>query len=115
MRHFPVPLALLFVVGCAATPRPVATPGTPPAPAQARGDLVGLDAAALAARFGAPRLRVLEGSGLKLQFAGESCLIDAYLYPPANGGTARVVHVDARDREGRSVDQAACIAAVGTR
>ena len=31
-----------------------------------------------------------EGDGTKLQFAGPDCVLDAYLYPPAGGGTPRV-------------------------
>ena len=87
------------------------TPGRRPIPvAVERGDLIGLDAAALLTRFGRPRLQVKEGDGTKLQFAGGSCLLDAYLYP--QGGTPRVTHVDTRNRDGRDVPQAACIALI---
>ena len=52
----------------------------------------------------------------KLQFAGKNCVLDAYLYPPAGGkGLVRVTHVDARDRAGRDVDQARCVADIETR
>jgi hypothetical protein len=108
---------MLALAGCAATPRPAPTPARPvvPAPSREFGALIGLDANALAARLGLPRLQVREGNGTKLQFAGGSCLLDAYLYPAPAGGAPRVTHVDTRDREGRSVAQANCITMIETR
>ena len=107
----------LVLAGCAATPRPAPTPARVAVPAAPRefGALIGLDANALAARLGLPRLQVREGNGTKLQFAGGSCLLDAYLYPTPTGGTPRVTHVDTRDREGRNVAQANCITMIETR
>ena len=78
-----------------------------------RGDLIGLDASALATRFGPPRLQVREGDGTKLQFAGGSCFLDAYLYP--SPALPRVTHVDTRNREGRPVAQAECIKMIEAR
>ena len=108
---------LLALAGCAATPKPAPTPTRAVVPAAPRefGALIGLDANALAARFGLPRLQVREGDGTKLQFAGGSCLLDAYLYPAPAGGAPRVTHVDTRDREGRNIDQANCITNIETR
>jgi hypothetical protein len=58
-------------------------------------------------------LQVREGTSLKLQFRGRSCVLDAYLYPPANGsGPLRVLHADARSRSGTDASQAGCIAAL---
>jgi hypothetical protein len=117
MKHiFPL-LALFVVAGCAATPKPVETPARiVPAPAvRERGDLIGLDANALVERFGSPRLQVREGDGTKLQFAAGSCLLDAYLYPGPSGGVPRTAHVDTRSRDGRSMDQAGCIALLDAR
>ena len=107
----------LVLAGCAATPKPAPTPerAVVPAPAREYGALIGLDANALSARFGLPRLQVREGPGTKLQFAGGSCLLDAYLYPAPGGGSPRVSHVDTRGRDGRSVDQANCITMIETR
>jgi hypothetical protein len=108
--------AMLLLAACGATPKPVATATLPPPPAQReRGDLIGLDANELAMRFGAPRLQVREGVGTKLQFAGGACLLDAFLYPGVGGGTPHVLHVDTRSRDGRTVDQAPCIAMIETR
>ena len=56
---------------------------------------------------GQPVLQIREGDGLKLQYRGTRCVLDAYLYP-SGSGPARVTHVDARDREGRSVPSTAC-------
>ena len=61
------------------------------------------------------RLQVREGVGTKLQFAGGACLLDAFLYPGVGGGTPHVLHVDTRSRDGRTVDQAPCIAMIETR
>ena len=107
MRKILTITALLLLGGCGTTP----TPAPNPTPVQVipieRGDLIGLDASALTARFGAPRLQVREGTGNKLQFAGGSCLLDAYLYP--SPALPRVTHVDTRNREGQPVAQAECI------
>lgn len=107
----------LVLAGCAATPKPGPTPARAvvPAPEREYGPLIGLDANALSARFGAPRLQVREGDGTKLQYAANACVLDAYLYPAPGGGTPRVAHVDTRSRDGRAVDQANCITTIETR
>jgi hypothetical protein len=112
MRLLPLSLGLLFIAGCASQPKPAATPATPISVAipRERGDLIGLDANALVARFGTPRLQVREGDGTKLQFTAGSCLLDAYLYPGSGGGAPRVAHVDTRNRDGRPIAQAECLA-----
>jgi len=101
---------VFLLAGCGTTPVPVVTPDRLPVsglPLQ-RGGLIGLDANALATRLGRPRLQVREGDGTKLQFAGGSCLLDAYLYPGGNG-PPRVTHIDTRTRDGRTIAQAECI------
>jgi hypothetical protein len=116
MRFTLLLTAALLLAGCASSPEPVAIPArlpvasTPPE----RGPLIGADASTLATRFGEPRLRVREGDGTKLQFAGGACLLDAYLYP-ASDGVARVTHVDTRNRDGRNVAQAECVAMIERR
>ena len=114
--RFAVPLAAALLLSACATSEPVAIPATVPAakPPPQPGALIGADASTLATRFGTPRLRVREGDGTKLQFAGGTCLIDFYLYP-ASDGVPRVTHIDTRNREGRSVAQAECVAMVERR
>jgi len=111
MRKIPTAAALLLLAGCGTTPTPLVTPIR--AVAAERGDLIGLDASALGARFGRPQLQVREGDGTKLQFAGGTCLLDAYLYP--SPGLPRVTHVNTRNREGRPVAQAECIRMIEAR
>jgi hypothetical protein len=117
MKHiFPL-LALIVLAGCATTPKPVEAPAqvVPATVPRERGDLIGLDANALVERFGSPRLQVREGDGTKLQFAAGACLLDAYLYPATGGGVPRTAHVDTRSRDGRSMEQASCIALLDAR
>ena len=110
-------LGALFTASCATTPAPAPpTPQAvvivPPAPA-VRGELIGLTAGELVQRLGTPALQVREGQGLKLQFRGSSCILDAYLYtPPSGQGVERVAHVDARLRSGADTDQRGCVAAL---
>lgn len=108
------PLSALALAACATTPPAPVKPVAPVIVEQPEsGDLIGLAANELGARFGQPRLQVREGAGTKLQFTTSSCVLDAYLYPPPSGqGLARVTHIDTRNREGRNVDQAICIRAL---
>jgi len=114
MRRF-IPALTLFLAACAA--RPV-TPEPTPAPVaeaprpQGRSSIVGLTASELVGHFGNPALQVREGTSLKLQFRGRSCILDAYLYPSDAGGVQRVTYVDTRVSSGAATDQAACIAAL---
>ncbi|MEO8176560.1 MAG: hypothetical protein ABI626_07860 [Sphingomicrobium sp.] len=120
MRFIPAFVALsvgaLFTASCATTPAPTPPPPpaviVPPAPT-VRGELIGLTAGELVQRLGTPALQVREGAGLKLQFRGSNCIIDAYLYTPASGlGVERVTHVDARLHSGADTDQRGCVAAL---
>ena len=108
-------LALSVVLSACATRQPEAPPQvaqpapiTPPAARQ----LIGLTPQELVGHFGAPALQVREGSSLKLQFRGRTCVLDAYLYPSQNNGTMRVTYVDTRAPTGVDMDQAACISAL---
>ena len=64
-----------------------------------------------AGHFGSPALQVREGTSLKLQFRGQLCVLDAYLYPAQNS-MLRVTYVDTRTKTGADTDQAACISAL---
>lgn len=115
MRHLPL-VAALLLSACASAPRPPAPVPraiVPRAPAAPGADLVGLTAGELIQRFGAPALQVREGAGVKLQFRGPACVLDAFLYPPLQGtGASRVTYSEARLRSGAGVDQRSCIAAL---
>jgi hypothetical protein len=104
----------LILAGCAARPpQPQPVPQIPP-PAepvspQAR-ELRGLTPNQMVSHFGRPALQIREGTSLKLQFRGRTCVLDAYLYPQS--GTYRVAHIDTRSLSGVDIDQAACIFAL---
>lgn len=109
----------LILVGCTGGAKPA------PAPAPVRSGVVrvpqvmqpqglegviGMGAAALTQRFGAPRIDLTEGDARKLQFAGQNCVLDIYLYPSRIGVDPTAAHVDARLRQGgAAVDGGACI------
>jgi hypothetical protein len=90
-------------------------PVRPAPPTQATAGLeavIGRTAAMLTARFGAAALDIREGNARKLQFESASCILDAYLYPPADGREPIVTHIDARLPDGRDMDRASCVAAL---
>jgi len=103
--------SILLLAGCATRPQqqPEAPVTQSPTTRQPRG-VLGMTTAELVGHFGNPALQVREGTSLKLQFRGRSCVLDAYLYPQNN--VLRVTHVDARTLTGVDSDQAACISAL---
>ena len=78
-------------------------------------NVMGKTARTLEAQFGQPDLDIREGTARKLQFAGQVCVLDAYLYPPERGREPVVRYVDARLPDGRDVDRASCAAALTRR
>lgn len=75
--------------------------------------VIGADTAALERQFGRARLNVWEGDARKLQFSGEPCVLDVYLYPPRPGAEPTATYVDARrSSDGLDVDRAACVRAL---
>lgn len=114
-----LPLALsTAVAACAPTvtaPRPAATI---PVPTQRQISTVGLErvmgqtARTLTQSFGAADADVIEGGARKLQFGSRICVLDAYLYPRDGRGEPVVTHVDARQRDGSTIDRASCVAAL---
>ena len=102
-----VSLAFL-AAACARTPEPQASVSTPAKPAGPVSALAGLTANELTTYFGAPRLQVREGPGVKLQWANTTCVLDVYLYP--EGGREKATHIDSRRPSGDSIDQRSCVA-----
>ena len=99
------------------TPAPSARPGgfIPPRVMTMPGleGVIGSNAAALTTVFGTPRLQVREGDAVKLQFNGEACVLDVYLYPLTQGAEPTATYVDARRAsDGLDVDRASCVAAL---
>lgn len=97
---------------------PVKAP--PPAPKrQVQPGLEGVIGAtpdALVRRFGPARLDVYEGDARKLQFVGNACVLDIYLYPPAPGREVEASYVEARRAsDAQDVDDVACVNALGKR
>jgi len=118
-RRLAALLAALAAAGCTATapttaPRP--QPVAAALPSVGLESVIGQNAAALVRSFGPPDADVREGTARKLQFSSAICILDAYLYPPSGGsGEAKVTWVDSRQRDGRSIDRASCVAALARR
>jgi hypothetical protein len=122
MRAFALlPLLALAACGEGEVARPTRMPAPPiPVPSGVSGpstaappasidSIRGQGARTLIARFGTPRIDVQEGPARKLQFAGPACILDIYLYPQG-GREPAATHFDARLRDGRPADPAACVA-----
>jgi len=112
MRRTLTLASILVLAGCATRqqPEPEAPPPVQSPTTREPVGIVGLTAQQLVGHFGNPALQVREGTSLKLQFRGRSCVLDAYLYPQNN--VLRVTHVDTRTLAGYDSDQAACIASL---
>ena len=115
--RFIIPIAAVLLAGCASTPDSEPVRPTSSAPllsnTHEHDNLNGMTQVDLAEHLGTPRAQVREGAGLKLQFAGPNCVLDAYLYPPSSGqGVARVSHTDARNLQGQPSSLKGCIASI---
>ena len=111
-------VVLALFAGCGPVPKPqpiVAAPPPPPIRTMGLERVIGQDAHALVALFGAADQDIWEASAHRLQFAGPICIMDAYLYPPSRGKEPLVTYVDARQVDGRSIDRASCVAALTRR
>ena len=116
MRHI-ILLSVALLAGCATTPEAEPVRPTTSAPllsnVHEHDNLNGMTQVDLTEHLGTPRTQIREGDGMKLQFAGPSCVLDAYLYPPASGsGAPRVSHTDARNLQGAPSSAKACIASI---
>ena len=115
MRKILTLAAALLLAGCATapTPEPEKSAETGPTGPSVPGTLLNMTASELIQKMGQPALQVREGPGVKLQFKGRSCILDAYLYPAPSGGLPeRVTHVDTRLPNGNDTSQQACIASL---
>lgn len=90
--------------------RPATAP--PPLPIAGLERVMGKDAGTLVRLFGEPGLDIREGTARKFQFASATCVLDAYLYPPAPGAVPVVSYVETRTPQGADLDRASCIAAL---
>ena len=75
--------------------------------------VIGARASQLEQAFGPARLDVIEGDARKLQFVGEACVLDVFLYPLAPGAEPTATYVDARRAsDALDVDRVACAKAL---
>ena len=120
-RFAAIALGAALVAGCvpptaeAPPARAVAPPPAPTYSVTGLESVIGQNARALTALFGAPDLDVREGAARKLQFLGPACVLDLYLYPQRAGAEPLVSHVDARLPDGRDMDRSSCVAALSRR
>ncbi len=78
--------------------------------------VIGAGAEQLERKFGKAQLDIWEGDARKLQFSGQPCVIDVYLYPPQRGSAPIATHVEARRAsDGAAVDRAACVRALSNK
>ncbi|MCB2088515.1 MAG: hypothetical protein R3E18_04335 [Sphingomonadaceae bacterium] len=75
--------------------------------------VIGSNADGLQRQFGLARLDVWEGDVRKLQFSGDACVLDIYLYPAQPGAEPQATYLDARRAsDGLDVDRVACVKAL---
>jgi hypothetical protein len=117
MRRYIILYTALLVTACngASRPSPKATIIPPAISASGLDRVLGHTARELVQLFGASDFEQREGPGLKLQFASNVCVLDAYLYPPAPGREPVVRYIDARQITGEDIDRVSCIAALTRR
>lgn len=114
-------LVTAIMSGCA-VPAPT-TPTLSQAPVSASAEristaglesVLGLTEPQLVRKFGTARLDVREANGRKLQFSGNACIMDVYLYAEDSGSEV-ATHIDARRSDGAEVDRASCVRALSQR
>lgn len=104
-----MPALTLILSACGPTGGAVAPEvGFTPATRPQAGVLVGMDARALQRQFGKPRLDIRDPTARKLQFANDRCILDAYLYAPAENREPVVTYFEARTPAGVAADGNAC-------
>jgi hypothetical protein len=110
-------VAGLALAGCQenAPPRSAGSSSPPPMREAGLGRVIGRTAPQLVQLFGPADLDAREGKAHRLQFTGAACVLDAYLYPPKDGGEPEASYVDARTLQGEDMDRASCVAALSRR
>lgn len=100
-------------------PRVAIAPALLPPPPPKRQVVPGLEGVIGATRvdllrqFGPARLDVYEGDARKLQFSGEACVLDVFLYPTAPGREPEATYIEARRAsDAQDVDDLACVNAL---
>lgn len=101
-------------------PQPIVTPANPAAFRAPKvmslpgvEGLIGAGVASLTRQLGTPRLDVREGDARKLQFTGEPCVLDVWLYPLKPGAEPTATYVEARRAsDGLDVDRVSCVKAL---
>ena len=114
MRKLLILAGGLAVSACATTELPTTT-SRPMTNTTGLERVLGQNAAQLTALFGDPAQDFREEGARKLQWAGSSCILDTYLYPPRRGREPVATYVDARNAQGDDVDRAACVEALARR
>lgn len=104
----PVLLAACAAPGGADTDASAAAAPARPAAIGAPDELVGLSAAEVERRIGAPGFTRRDGDARIWQYGGEACLLDVFLYRQAGGTTVR--HAELRRREPGGPADGACLA-----
>ncbi|MEM8695900.1 MAG: hypothetical protein AAGE05_07735 [Pseudomonadota bacterium] len=108
--------AATALAGCATViPQPAPTPSQPMTSTVGLERVIGRNATQLASLFGDPAQDFREDGARKLQFAGDACVLDTYLYAESRGREPVVTYVDARNASGEDVDRAACVEALARR
>jgi hypothetical protein len=113
--RLPVLSSLFVLAACTTTPPPKPQPvPTVSVPMRAIGleRVLGQDARGLTDVFGKADQDVREDSARRMQYAGPFCILAAYLYAPRPGAEPVVTYLDARQRDGRDIDRASCVAAL---
>jgi hypothetical protein len=107
---------LLALAACSSTPTIVPAPQPaiklPPPPTQNLTGLervMGQDANTVIRVLGTPVQDLFEAKARRLQFAGDDCVLDAYLYATEGEGEQRITYIEARNRAGQTVDRKACV------
>ena len=78
--------------------------------------VLGQRASVLLSGYGKARIDLKEGDARKLQFAGERCVLDVFLYPLEAGAEPVATHVEARERQGGGdTSKTSCLAEIARR